>query len=170
MADPATPDGGTGTSGTPQLRPISLTGIPVSVMLQFQNTTFDQMNQLILQPGLLRQSGTSRITLGQQLTRLQSTSTLHLLEQTLPNNGQFAIDFLYRGTVDWAGKNGLRLNGMVGADIWYMPWNTVRFSLETRVNLHLTPMGSPVLSGDATVFGMINIYLDAPSRSFQRRR
>lgn len=85
------------------------------------------------------QSQPARLTLGGVATRLQSMSTITLLERTVPSLGDVVVDTIFRGTAGWVQGQGLRLNPEVAAHIHLLDFHDLSVTMYGEIRFEVFP-------------------------------
>jgi len=119
--------------GGPVTVPVTLQ-LPYSGLISLGNVQNSLMNfQLQAQPQ-------ARLTFGSVVSRLQSMTTITLLDQTLSNQSQVVIDLIFNGTAGWLGDQGLQLKPDIAAHVHLLNFNDLQITFYGEAKLDFRPM------------------------------
>jgi hypothetical protein len=111
--------------------------IPFTYQLNYGQTDLAQLQQAIQNFKVQLSPGT--LTFNTAVSKLQSLSTITLLEQTLPNQSQLIIDLIAKGTIDWAGNRGLRIKPDLAAHVHLLNYNDLQLTLYGEAKFTVVP-------------------------------
>jgi hypothetical protein len=111
--------------------------IPFTYQMSFAQTDLSQLQQAIQNFNVQLSPGT--LTFNTAVSRLQSLSTITLLERTLPNQSQLIIDLIAKGTIDWASGQGLRIKPDLAAHVHLLNYNDFHFTLYGEAKFTVVP-------------------------------